>query len=134
MQNTKSLYCDLEIMSFESNLPSFECSLAIKQRNIAFALFGIITVVAIICASYLEVNYEMTFEMWMIAIIGLLSGIVTAILVMINAYKIEKAFRFSKDGGEFKLIYENGRAYGNGLLVMSLIIVFTVTFYYFPVS
>lgn len=55
---------------FDSNLPQFKHTLATKQRNIAFTLFGIIAVITILCASYFEVMYEMTFETWIVTIVG----------------------------------------------------------------
>lgn len=119
---------------FDSNLPQFKYPLATKQRNIGFALFGIIAVVTIVCGSYLEIKYEMTFELWMITIVGWLSGIVTGTIVVMNAYDIEKALENNKSESESIEIYKRGRIYGNSLFVLSLIIVLTVTYYYLPLN
>ena len=119
---------------FDSNLPQFKYPLATKQRNIGFALFGIVAVITIVCALYFEVMYEMTFETWMITIVGWLSGIVTGTIVVVNAYDIEKALDDNESESEIMKICKKGRVYGIGLLALSLVIVLTVTYYYLPVS
>ena len=119
---------------FDSNLPQFKYPLATKQRNIAFTLYGIIAVVTIVCAVYLEVMYEKTFELWMVTIAGWLSGIVTGTIVGINAYDIEKALDDNKSESETMKICKRGKVYGIGLLALSLVIVLAMTYYYLPIS
>ncbi len=119
---------------FDSNLPQFKYPLATKQRNIALTLFGIIAAVTIVCAAYLEIKYEMTFELWMVTIAGWLSGIVTIIIVGVSAYDIEKALDDNESEFETMKICKKGRMRGIGLLALSLLIVLTMTYYYLPIS
>lgn len=129
----QQIYTEYGVGIFDSNLPQFKYPLARNQRNIAFAL-RIIAIITIVCGSYLEIRYEMTFGLWMVTIVGWLSGIVTGTTVVIKAYDVEKALDDNKSESETMKICKKGRVYGIGLLAPSLVIVLTMTYCDIPIS
>ena len=83
-------------------LPQFKYPLTTKQRNIGVALIAAIGTITVVCVAYLEVMYEMTLELYITTIISGLCSIVTGIIVLMNAYDIEKALDNNKS--EFETI------------------------------
>lgn len=116
----------------ESSFPKFKHALSTKQRNISLFSILLIGGTGLVCTAYFEIWYEMTRQAYTVGILGWLCSIVTGIVILNNAFDVERAYDAGKDMKDIEGIYQKGRIYGNCLIFLSLVIVLVVAFCYLP--